>query len=144
MNSTFFHARKQHFVHVAVYVVISVLLKRFVYSVKKVCLKGMSVLSKRCVCSVKEVCLFFQKGLSVLSKQFVRSIKEVCLFFQKYLSVLGRNIAEQSSEDRPLVICLLNAASGSILHSAGIIFYAASSDLQIDCDCQSTEKRSIL
>ena len=27
---------------------------------------------------------------------------------------------------------------------AGIVFYAASSKLEIDCDCQSTEKRSIL
>ena len=60
-----------------------------------------------------------------------------------------RNRAEQSSEDRPLVIYLFNAANDFILHSdcinqAGIGKHAASSKLEIDCDCQSTEKRSIL
>lgn len=40
----------------------------------------------------------------------------ISLWLQTYKSIIGlakRNIAEQSSEDGPLVTCLLNVASGS-------------------------------
>ena len=84
---------------------LSVLSKKCVYSVKKVCLLfqkelsvllkkavcsfrkvGMSVLSKKCFCSVKEVCLFFQKVLSALSDRYIYSFRKVCLFCQRNVS----------------------------------------------------------